>query len=146
MGFASISVLAVTGCIILSFYFGWKLALAALGSSLPLVLGAGFFRIRYEAKFEKTNREVFGESAKFSTEAIGAARTVTAMTMEESILDKYEDLLNAHLEKAWKKARFATLIFAASDGMPILCMAFMLWYVLCFSFLSLLPLHMSRLT
>ncbi|PKS09589.1 hypothetical protein jhhlp_004207 [Lomentospora prolificans] len=128
MGFALISVLAVTGCIILSFCFGWKLALAALGGSLPLVLAAGFFRIRYESNFDRSNKTVFGESARFSTEAIGAARTVTAFTMEEGILDKYEGLLNAHLDKAWKRAKYSTLVFAASDGMPLLCMAFMLWY------------------
>lgn len=145
MGFALISVLAVTGCIIISFYFGWKLALAALGGSLPLVLAAGFYRIRYESKFERTNRTVFGESARFSAEAVGAARTVTALTMEEGILDKYETLLNKHLDEAWSKAKFSTMIFAASDGMPLLCMAFMLWCVSPFSPFSPFFLSLSSL-
>ena len=127
MGFALISVLSVVGCLTISFYFGWKLTLIALCSSLPIVLAAGFFRIRYETKFEAMNKLVFAESAKFATEAVGACRTVTALTMEASILKRYDRLLRHHVEEGFEKAKFSTIAFAASDSMPLLCMAFVLW-------------------
>ncbi|KAI1768032.1 P-loop containing nucleoside triphosphate hydrolase protein [Hypoxylon sp. FL1150] len=128
MAFAAISIFSVLGCLIISFYFGWKLTIVALSSAMPLALAAGFFRIRVEKGFETMNLQVFAESAKFATESVGAIRTVTALTLEDSICDRYEKLLDAHVKGAFKRARFTTLVFAASDSLPLLCMAFVLWY------------------
>lgn len=102
----------------------------AFSSAMPLALGAGFFRIRVEKRFEAMNLKVFAESAKFATESVGAIRTVTALTLEDSICRRYEELLQDHVRMAFKRARFSTLVFAASDSLPLLAMAFVLWYVL----------------
>ncbi|XXG99724.1 hypothetical protein Hte_006065 [Hypoxylon texense] len=128
MAFAAISIFSVLGCLIISFYFGWKLTIVALSSAMPLALAAGFFRIRVEKGFETMNLKVFAESAKFATESVGAIRTVTALTLEDSICNRYEKLLDAHVKGAFKRARYTTLVFAASDSLPLLCMAFVLWY------------------
>ncbi|KAI0205276.1 ABC transporter-like protein [Astrocystis sublimbata] len=126
--FTVISILSVVGCLILSFYFGWKLTLVAVSSAMPLAVAAGFYRIRVEKKFEMMNLTVFAESAKFATESVGAIRTVTALTLEDMICRRYENLLQDHVKEAFRRARFATLIFAASDSLPLLAMAFVLWY------------------
>jgi ATP-binding cassette, subfamily B (MDR/TAP), member 1 len=128
MGFTLISVLSVTGCLVISFYFGWKLTLVALGSSLPVILSAGFLRLRHERKLDHQNRLIFAESAKFASEAVGSCRTVTALTMEYSILERYEELLEQHLRDEWHKSKPATLVYALSDSVQLLCMAFVLWY------------------
>ncbi|KAI1101231.1 P-loop containing nucleoside triphosphate hydrolase protein [Jackrogersella minutella] len=128
MAFAGISIFSVVGCLIISFYFGWKLTIVAVSSAMPLALAAGFFRIRVEKKFDAMNLKVFSESAKFATESIGAIRTVTALTLEDSICQRYEELLQDHVKKAFKRTRLATLVFSASDSLPFLCMAFVLWY------------------
>ena len=127
MAFVATSVFGVTGCLVLAFYFGWKLTLVALASAMPLAMAAGFFRVRIEKAFEKMNAEVFATSAKWATEAIAANRTVTALTMEQRIGERYDKLLRDHVNKAFKKARWTSLIFAASDSLPLLCMAFVLW-------------------
>ncbi|KAI0096432.1 ABC transporter-like protein [Nemania sp. FL0031] len=126
--FTIISILSVIGCLVLSFYFGWKLSLVAVASAMPLALGAGFYKIRVEKRFEKMNLQVFAESAKFATESVGAIRTVTALTLEDQICQRYEKLLQNHVKEAFRRARFATLIFSASDSLPLLAMAFVLWY------------------
>ncbi|KAI1198452.1 ABC transporter-like protein [Nemania serpens] len=126
--FTIISILSVIGCLVISFYFGWKLTLVAFASAMPLALGAGFYRIRVEKQFEMMNFQVFAESAKFATESVGAIRTVTALTLEDIICQRYEELLQNHVKEAFRRARFATLIFAASDSLPLLAMAFVLWY------------------
>ncbi|PMD36741.1 ABC transporter-like protein [Hyaloscypha variabilis F] len=128
MAMVFISIFNVVGCIAISFYFGWKLTLVTVCSAMPIILAAGFFRIRYETQFEKMNFEVFAESAKFATESIGAIRTVTALTLEDTICGRYDKLLGDHTGKAFKKARFTTLVFAMSDSISLLCMAFVLWY------------------
>ncbi|KAI0914184.1 ABC transporter-like protein [Ustulina deusta] len=126
--FTIISILSVIGCLVISFYFGWKLTLVAFSSAMPLALGAGFYRIRVEKRFETMNLKVFAESAKFATESVGAIRTVTALTLEDTICQRYEELLQNHVKEAFRQARFATLVFAASDSLPLLAMAFVLWY------------------
>ncbi|RAL66178.1 hypothetical protein DID88_005850 [Monilinia fructigena] len=74
------------------------------------------------------SNEVFAESSKFATESIGAFRTVSALTLESEICGRYEKLLRNYTQKAFRKARFSTFIFAMSDSIALLCMAFVLWY------------------
>ncbi|KAK8116959.1 ABC transporter family protein [Apiospora kogelbergensis] len=128
MAFVTISMLSVAGCLAIAFYFGWKLTAIALSCAMPLALAAGFFRIRCEKSLERDTLAVFAESAKFATESVGAIRTVTALTLEDSIARKYETLLQEHVGRAFRKLRWATIVFAASDALPLLCMAFVLWY------------------
>lgn len=128
MAFVVIAILSVSGCMAVAFYFGWKLTAIALSCAMPLAIAAGFFRSRVEKKFQKMNSRVFAESAKFATESMGAIRTVTALTLEDTICQRYEKLLDDHLHMAYRKARVATILFSASDAVPLLCMAFILWY------------------
>ncbi|KAK3401641.1 P-loop containing nucleoside triphosphate hydrolase protein [Sordaria brevicollis] len=128
MAFVLISILNVLGCLVISFYFGWKLTIVTLSSSMPLIVAASFFRIRYEARFEKMNNEVFAESAKFATESITAFRTVSALTLEGTIIERYEALLRGHVKKSFGKSSWVTLIFAVADSIALLCMSFVLWY------------------
>lgn len=127
MAFVIISILNVVGCLAIAFYFGWKLTVVTLCSSMPLIVAAAFFRIRYETQFEKMNNEVFAESAKFATESIGAFRTVSALTLEDTIIGRYETLLREHVRKALWKSSWTTLVFAMADSVALLCMAFVLW-------------------
>jgi ABC-type multidrug transport system fused ATPase/permease subunit len=127
MAFVLISVFNVVGCIILAFYFGWKLSLLTVCVAMPLILAAGFFRYRYETQFEKMNQAVFAESAKFATESIGAFRTVASLTLENLICHRYEILLQDHVKSAFDKSRFTSLLVAASDSIALPCMALCYW-------------------
>ncbi|KAG4433458.1 hypothetical protein IFR05_011062 [Cadophora sp. M221] len=128
MAFVVISIFNILGCIALSFHFGWKLTLAAVITSMPIILAAGFVRFRFETQFEKMNYAVFSESSKFATESIGAFRTVSSLTLESEICGRYQKLLQDHIQSAFQKAGISTLVFALSDSVPLLCMAFVLWY------------------
>lgn len=120
--------LSLIGAIIIGFVFGWKLTLLTVFVSLPIVMGSGYFRLRYELQFEKMNNAVFAESSKFASESIGAFRTVTSLTLEGMINKRYEALLQDHVDKAFAKARWTTLVFSLSDSMSLLCMALTFWY------------------
>ena len=127
MAIVLISIFNLAGSIAISLYFGWKLTLLALLTSMPIILFAGFLRIRYETQFEKMNYAIFAESSKFATEAIGAFRTVSSLTLEGEICGRYERLLADHTKNAVGKSRWSTLVFALSDSIGLLCMAFILW-------------------
>ncbi|KAK7970007.1 hypothetical protein PG988_009080 [Apiospora saccharicola] len=122
------SVFMVIGCLAISYAFSWKLALVSMFVTMPLGMAAGYFRLRYELEFEKMNAAVFAESSKFAAEAIGAFRTVASMTLEDTITIRYDKLLNDHVVKAYKKARWSTLIFALSDSLGLGCSALIFWY------------------
>jgi len=92
------------------------------------MMTGSYFRLRYELEFEKMNQAVFAESSKFGAEAIGAFRTVTSLTLEDMICRRYEILLQDHVRKAFKKARYTTLLFSFCDCISLLCMALTFWY------------------
>ncbi|KAF2229603.1 lipid A export ATP-binding/permease protein msbA [Viridothelium virens] len=128
MALPLIGLFNMIACTIISFVFGWKLTLVSLSGALPVILGAAYMRMRYELQFESYNAKVFAESSEFAAEAIGAFRTVAALTMEHSISSRYEVLLKDHVDKAFRKARYAVLVFSLSDSVELLCMALCLWY------------------
>lgn len=128
MAFPLIAVFNVIGCVAISFTFGWKLTLVALFSALPVIIGSMFVRTRYEVKFEKLNMAVFAESSQFASEAIGAFRTVTSLTLEDTIADRYSKLLDNHVVAAFHKAKYASLVIALSESLELPCMALCFWY------------------
>ncbi|RYP20552.1 hypothetical protein DL767_009420 [Monosporascus sp. MG133] len=128
MSMVYISIFNLIGSIAIAFAFGWKLALVATFVTLPIGLAAGYFRLRYEIEFEKMNAAVFAESSKFAAESIGAFRTVASLTLEDTIITRYQELLRGHVTKALKKARWSTTIFAFSDSVNLGCMALIFWY------------------
>ncbi|KAJ6204002.1 LOW QUALITY PROTEIN: leptomycin B resistance protein pmd1 [Bipolaris maydis] len=128
MGMALIAIVNVVGCVIISFVYGWKLSLVGLFAALPLILAAGYLRMRLELEFEKSNAKIFEDSSQFATEAVGAFRTVLSLIMEDMIGDRYETLLSTHISKAFSRAKWGTLVFAGSDSIELACMALTFWY------------------
>lgn len=122
-----ISFFGLIGCTVIALLFHWKFALVVIGSSMPIILAGGWYRVRHEVMFEVRNNEVFAESARFATEAIGAIRTVASLTLEKSICRKYQELLGEHIYKSSKEAKLRGMVFAASDSLVLLCIAFALW-------------------
>lgn len=127
MGMSLVGVLSITGSVIISFVFGWKMSLVGIGVVMPVIFAVGYWRVELESANEKLNAVVFAETSQFGAEAIAGFRTVTALTMEEHIEDRFENLLSAHAQKALKKARWATLVFAFSDSADLLCQALVFW-------------------
>lgn len=122
------SVFTLIGSFAIAFVYSWKLSLVALFVTAPLGLGAGYFRFRFEMNFEQMYAAVFAESSKFAAEAIGAFRTVTSLTLEPVIIERYNRLLHSHVISAYKKARWTSVIFALSDSLSIACQALIFWY------------------
>lgn len=116
------------GCLAIAFAFGWKLALVATCVTMPIGLSTGYLRLRYELDFEKMYAEVFAQSSKFAAEAIAASRTVSSLTLEDTICDRYQGLLDHHVVEAYKQARWKTLVFALSDSVGLACQALIFWY------------------
>ncbi|RAL63450.1 hypothetical protein DID88_003870 [Monilinia fructigena] len=118
----------ITGCLIIAFVFGWKLTCVVAFVALPILMCGSFYRIRYEIQFEKMNQAVFAESSKFAAESISAFRTVTSLTLEDMICNRYDELLKWHVKGHVRKSRYSSIIFAASESLGLGCMALAFWY------------------
>jgi ABC-type multidrug transport system fused ATPase/permease subunit len=123
-----VGMFTLVGALVISFAYGWKLALVALFVTIPLGTASGYFRVKYELEFNAMNEAVFMESSKFAAESIGAFRTVSSLVMEDSIIKRYERLLYGHVAAAYSKARWTTIIFALSDSVSLGCQALVFWY------------------
>lgn len=129
MSMALISAVNLLGSLAISFAFGWKLSLVGLFSILPIILSAGYFRVKLEMQFEAMNAAVFADSSQFATEAVGAFRTVTSLIMEDTVCSRYSTLLKGHVLKSFRRARLSTIVFAASDSVDLACVALCFWQV-----------------
>jgi ATP-binding cassette, subfamily B (MDR/TAP), member 1 len=125
--FPLIAVFTLIGSIIIAFIFGWKLTLVIFCSAMPVILVASYVRVRYEIQFVEWNTKVFSESSRFATEAVGAFRTVTSLTMEDHILKKYADLLDQQIKSATRQAIHACLVYALCDTVDLCAMALTFW-------------------
>ncbi|PVI03643.1 P-loop containing nucleoside triphosphate hydrolase protein [Periconia macrospinosa] len=128
VAFPLIAVFNLIGCTIVSFVFGWKLSLVIFFASMPVILIAAFLRVRYEMLFVSMNEKVFAKSSKFAAEAITSFRTVTALTLEDTISKEYDTLLRSHIHEAFMSGRFSVLVFALSDSLQLCSMALAFWY------------------
>ncbi|KAF5686409.1 leptomycin B resistance pmd1 [Fusarium circinatum] len=118
----------VVGAISIAFAFAWKLALVSCCVVLPIMIVSAYWRFKYELAFEKMNNDVFAESSKFASESIGAFRTVTSLTLEDSICLRYQNLLNEHVVSAYRKARWVSILFGFSDSASMACQALNFWW------------------
>lgn len=123
-----IAVFSLSGSIAIAFAFGWKLALVSSCVVLPILIGSSYWRFKYEIQFDNMNNEVFAESSKFASESIGAFRTVTSLTLEESICKRFEELCKGHVVTAFKKARWVSFLFGFSDSATMACQALVFYY------------------
>lgn len=118
----------VIGCVTIALIFGWKLGLVAMFITMPIMLASGFWKYRHEVHFDQMNAAVFAESSAFATEAIGAIRTVSALTMEAGINARYKALLDGHVQTARRKAQWTSALYGFADSASLGCQALVFWY------------------
>ncbi|PYI03929.1 P-loop containing nucleoside triphosphate hydrolase protein [Aspergillus sclerotiicarbonarius CBS 121057] len=106
-----IAIFNIIGGLIVALVYSWKLALVSLCAVAPVCVFSGYIRFRYEVQFESMNDAVFAESSQFASEAIGAFRTVTSLTLENTFFDRFERLCQGHVISAYKKARWALIFY-----------------------------------
>jgi ATP-binding cassette, subfamily B (MDR/TAP), member 1 len=128
-----VGVFGIVGCIIISFYHGWKLSLLGIGVIMPIVISAGYYRVRLERDVERQNADLFAETAQYGAEAISAFRTVTALGMEGTIVQRFDKHLKAHVRDSLRKAWGSNIILAISESVDLFCQALFFWYFVFFA-------------
>jgi ATP-binding cassette subfamily B (MDR/TAP) protein 1 len=113
--------------IAMSLAIGWKLSLVCI-STIPVLLGCGFFRFWMLAHFQRRSKAAYDSSATFASEAISAIRTVAALTREEDVLKQYQHSLAVQQRKSLISVMKSSLLYAASQSLIFACLALGFWY------------------
>ena len=112
---------------VLSIAIGWKLALVTI-STVPILLGCGFFRFFMLNQFGARSKKAYAKSASYACEATSAIRTVASLTRERDVWDHYHAQLDAQAKKSLRSILKASILYAASQSFMFLCIALGFWY------------------
>ena len=111
----------------LSLAIGWKLALVC-ASTIPVLLGCGFFRFYMLAHYQRRAKRAYSHSATYASEAITAMRTVASLTREADVLRQYRESLDAQQRASLVAVLKSSLLYAASQSATFLVLALGFWY------------------
>jgi ATP-binding cassette, subfamily B (MDR/TAP), member 1 len=128
VGLIIIGVVNVFSSGILAIATGWKLGLAVTFGALPVVVLAGYIRIRLEFKLEDAVGERFSDSAALASEAVSSIRTVASLALETNIVDRYQSRLMGIEKRSIKSLVWTMFWFSGSQSVSFLAMALGFWY------------------
>ena len=112
---------------VVSLAIGWKLALVCI-STIPIVLGCGFFRFWILARFEARSKKAYEGSASFACEATSAIRTVASLTREDDVWEDYHGKLVEQGHKSLLSVAKSSILYAGSQSFTFLAIALGFWY------------------
>ena len=107
--------------------FGWKLTLVCT-ATVPVILACGFLRFWMYVHFEALSATTHAASASYACETTSAIRTIAAFSGEEGVRAKHRDLLQQYGVKFVRLSLRGSLVYAASQSLLFLCIAFGFWY------------------
>jgi len=119
--------MTLTVCYVVSLAIGWKLALVCI-STVPVVLGCGFFRFWMLARFQMRAKKAYEKSASYACEATSAIRTVASLTREVDVWEHYHQQLIDQQRASLKSIVQSSSLYAASQSFMFLCIALGFWY------------------
>lgn len=117
----------LVAAIIVSLAIGWKLALVTM-STIPVVLGCGYFRFWVLAAFEANNKKAYKKSASYACENTNAIRTVASLTRELDVYEHYHTQLVLQGERSLRSNMRISTLYALSQSLMFLCIALGFWY------------------
>lgn len=128
IGLILVAVFNISTCSILAVAHSWNLGLVVVCAGLPPLVTAGYLKIRFDAKLDRDVSKRHSTSASIASEAITAIRTVSSLTIEESVLQKYTDELD-HAVASSKRPLFSLMLcFAFTQAIEYWFMALGFWY------------------
>ncbi|KAF2658029.1 leptomycin B resistance protein pmd1 [Lophiostoma macrostomum CBS 122681] len=124
--FFSIST-SVIGGIILAHLMAWKIAIVLL-SAVPIMLMAGFLRLRILAKAEERHQSSYTAAAALASEACAGIQTVAALGRERDVLQMYKAAIQKPYEESLRFAMMGNILLAFSLSVTYFVYALAYWW------------------
>ncbi|XP_068092076.1 ATP-binding cassette sub-family B member 5-like isoform X2 [Hyperolius riggenbachi] len=101
--------------IILSFVYGWELALLVLAMA-PVLFASGFLELRALTGFANRDKKQLQQAGKIATEAVDNIRTVVSLTRESTFEEMYAESLQKPYRNSQRRAQVYGICFAFSQS------------------------------
>ncbi|KAH7155991.1 P-loop containing nucleoside triphosphate hydrolase protein [Dactylonectria macrodidyma] len=128
IGLILVCLFNVTACSILAIVYSWKLGLVVVCAGLPPLVGAGYFKIRFDAKLDRDLSKRYATSASIASEAVAAIRTLSSLAIEELVLKNYTDELDRAVVGSKHPLFSLMTCFAFTQAVEYWFMALGYWY------------------
>jgi len=123
---------SVLGGIVLAHIVAWKIAIVLL-SGVPVMLLAGFFRLRILAKAEERQQTAYNAAAALAAEACAAIQTVAALGREEHFMRKYKNAIAQTYQESLRFSMLGNILLSFALSITYFVYAFAYWwYVLAY--------------
>jgi ATP-binding cassette, subfamily B (MDR/TAP), member 1 len=110
----------IIACCVLAITVGWRLGLVGVFGCFPVLFLAGYVRLRMDSGAQDRCTSAFLESTRFGSEAVEAIKTVSSLSLEEKVLERYEGRLGKAFMARMKETMVSMIFFALSDCMDFL--------------------------
>jgi ATP-binding cassette subfamily B (MDR/TAP) protein 1 len=110
----------IFACSVLAIAIGWRLGLVGVLGCFPVLFLAGYFRLRMDAGAQDRCASSFLESTRFGSEAVEAIKTVSSLSLEDKVIERYEGRLRKAFLARTKEMMVSMIFFALSDCMDFL--------------------------
>jgi ATP-binding cassette, subfamily B (MDR/TAP), member 1 len=118
---------SVVGGIILAHIMAWKIAVVLL-SAVPIMIVAGFFRLRILAMAEERHQTSYNAAAALASEACAAIQTVAALGRERDVVRLYREAVQKPYEESLKFSIWGNILLAFSLSITYFVYALAYWW------------------
>lgn len=105
------ALVSVVGGAILAHIVAWKIAIVLFATS-PVVILAGFFRLRILAKLEEKNQQAYTEAASLASEACSSIRTIAALSIEKPTSARFHLAVDKFQDQTFRHTALGNLLLA----------------------------------
>jgi ABC-type multidrug transport system fused ATPase/permease subunit len=118
---------SVVGGIILAHIMAWKIAIVLL-CAVPVMVVAGFLRLRILAKSEERHQTAYNSAAAMASEACSAIQTVAALGRERDVLWMYKRAVQKPYEESLRFSIWGNSLLAFSLSITYFVYALAYWW------------------
>ena len=113
--------------ILLTHILAWKIAIVLL-ATLPILLGAGFMRLRVLAQFQDRHQAIYANSIGITIEAVESIKTVAINALENSFFEEYRRSLVGPYKASFREIAYSNFWLATAYSVANLIYALAYWW------------------
>ncbi|KAH7355097.1 ABC transporter-like protein [Rhexocercosporidium sp. MPI-PUGE-AT-0058] len=121
------ALVSVVGGAILAHIVAWKIAIVLFATS-PIVMLAGFARIRVLARVEEKNQHAYTEAAALASEACSNIRTIAALGTERLTSERFNLAVGKYEKQTFRGTALGNLILAFALAVTYFVYALAYWW------------------
>ncbi|KAL8387003.1 hypothetical protein RB595_010231 [Gaeumannomyces hyphopodioides] len=128
IAFIVIAALNIASCSVLGIVFSWKLGLVIVLAGLPVVIGCGYLKMRFDARLDRNISARLSTSSAIASESVTAIRTVSSLAIERKVLATYTEELDQAVGDSRRPLMITMTWFALSQATEYWFMGLGFWW------------------